>query len=161
MPSTQSRRLSDYLKPFAPGGTSSLKAVEMRKDQTRISENASSGATDRMLYYSNGRSAIQKIKFVPEIAIASSATEKVVLTLVKMNTSGGGDTTLGSFSTYASDSATVNSALAQYVVEDIYSPATEYVMADDESIRVDIAVTTASSITIQGFFAVEYIPLLN
>ncbi len=154
MPSTHRRRLSDFIKAFAKSSTSSLDNVEVQKTCVRVSETAATGSTDRVLFHANGYSAIKRIRFIPEVAVASASGTKWILTFASASISAN-----NTYSTYTSDSSTLVGAFVQYTPKTVYQPADEVVLAKDEVITMDAAITGTP--TLQGLFIVEYVPLLD
>ncbi len=156
MPSTHRRRLSDFIKAFARSGTSNLDQMETQKVQTRVVE-AASTTENRCLFNARSACAIKRVRFLPELAVTSASGTKWVLTFTSASISTG-----NTFSTYSSDSSTINAPLVQYTALDVYvAPAgEEVVLAAGEMLQV-AAAKTGSPASLQGSFVVEWVPLID
>ena len=162
MSSTKRARLTDLL-PTRYSGTTSTDIVGVKEFTRAVAVTADTSTSDLVLFAALGSAcAILNIFFVPDVAITSSATEKVVLTFFNAGTAGTGTTDLGSYSTYTADTDEIVGALVQYVKLKVYDPTgDELVVVENSVIRVDIDVTTSSSINLQGVFVVRYVPLID
>ena len=161
MATTTYSTLGTLLAPFSRKAASTLRNAETQKEDRAVALTADTGTSDVSLYYSDGPSYVLGIDFVPDIAIASSATEKVVLGFFNAGTDGLGTTSIGTYSTYASDSSTINAALVQYVKKAVYAPTNPLYCAANTVLRVDVDVTTGSSIELRGKFSVRYVPIVQ
>ena len=160
MPTTVYKTLKTVLAAFAKRSTSNLESVENKQYTFRIDATADTSSDDFSIFHADGPVYLKKIVFLPDIAIASSATEKVELTFFNASTDGSGTTELGSYSTYASDDETINAALVAFDAKTVYSPTNPLYLANDSVVRMDIDVTTASSINIQGLVVVHYASII-
>jgi hypothetical protein len=159
MPSTHKRRLSDFLKAVGRSATSTLDGVEVKKHVTEVNLSATE-ATGKVIFHAEGPCVIRRILLLPVLAIASHSTDKWVITFTNKGIAGVGATALGTFSTYASDSATRNSAVVAFDAEVLFQTVAETELVNDAVLTLT-AVKGGSAADILGQVVVEYISLID
>jgi hypothetical protein len=160
MPSTHKRRLSDFLKLLGNSATSNFDHMEVRR-QERAVELSASGAQPFAIFHAEGLCVLKRIFFLPDIAVASNVSDKWVVEFKNVGVSGVGTTSLGTFSTYASDTATINSALVALMHEHVLSRETTELELVKDTVVTATCTKSASAADLVGKFIVEYIPLLD
>jgi hypothetical protein len=158
MPSTHKSRLSDFIKAFGRSATSNLDNIEVKHFITKLSASGTT-STPPVCFYAEGPCILKRVVFVPDTAVASNSTDKWVFTFTSKGTGGSGSTSLGTFSTYASDSATKNGALVAYDDVVAYEPTAEVELADGTVVALT-ATKSSSAADIAITVIAEYIALL-
>jgi hypothetical protein len=152
MPSTSKRRLSSFLAAIGRTGARSYRSIETKVYETYVNLSASS-TEDGVVYYSAGPGAVQRILFIPEISVGSSAVDFWTVSLINKGTDGLGATVLGTFTTNGS-------ALVAYDAKVFYNPAVELQLANDTVLAMS-AVKNNAPANLQGKLIVEYIPTMD
>ena len=156
MPSTTKPTLASVFEPMSRGNTTSWQYAEEKQVSFYISHTGT--VTNKPFYHSEGPTIIRRVTFLPDTAVTSASGEKWVVAFKTAGTNGLGTTELADYTTYASGSADINSALVALDAEVIWEPSGGYECVDGQVLYYDA--TETGTQVLAGLLIVSYVNII-